>query len=352
MTPSSRAQTYYAELSSQAETLKRRVTELRNAAQHEMILDDSFEPHETVVAYISSLEDEMHDLTATQAEITRIQLFLGLPSEPMEELTETADEISLKKMLWLGHESLQALCHEWAGTHFGAIQIGLMDERLQEKHKACSQLERSMPPNPKVLKFRRLVDEHREILPILSALANPTLKDYHWANLSSIVGVPLSGPDSDNLTLAHLFKLQLSACRDQLIQTSFEATQEAGLEDMLAQLNARWAELELSVAPFKDSAILCNLDVVTEALDDSMMTLATIQASRYVSSIASDVDRTARSLAQFSETLEEWTAVQKTWMYLESIFSAPDIQVRDLSGPACRPVSCVAPAYNGQWAPL
>jgi hypothetical protein len=38
------------------------------------------------------------------------------------------------------------------------------------------------------------------------------------------------------------------------------------------------------------------------------------------------VEKLEKSLNVFSDTLDEWMAVQKGWMYLESIFSAPDIQ--------------------------
>lgn len=54
---------------------------------------------------------------------------------------------------------------------------------------------------------------------------------------------------------------------------------------------------------------------------------------RYVAGIRSEVEKTEKALSLFSDTLDEWLAVQKNWMYLESIFSAPDIQ-RQLPGPA------------------
>lgn len=51
-----------------------------------------------------------------------------------------------------------------------------------------------------------------------------------------------------------------------------------------------------------------------------------ISVSRFVGGIQSEVQKVDRQLNLFSETLDEWVNTQKNWMYLESIFSAPDIQ--------------------------
>lgn len=55
-------------------------------------------------------------------------------------------------------------------------------------------------------------------------------------------------------------------------------------------------------------------------------TQATITASRYVSGIRTEVERLEKNLKLFSDTLDEWLECQKNWIYLESIFAAPDIQ--------------------------
>ena len=47
---------------------------------------------------------------------------------------------------------------------------------------------------------------------------------------------------------------------------------------------------------------------------------------RYVAGIRHEVERVDRQLHLFNDTLDEWLACQKDWMYLKSIFSAPDIQ--------------------------
>ena len=54
--------------------------------------------------------------------------------------------------------------------------------------------------------------------------------------------------------------------------------------------------------------------------------IADLYYCRYVHGIRAEVEKTEKQLVLFSETLEEWLNVQKNWMYLESIFSSPDIQ--------------------------
>lgn len=45
-----------------------------------------------------------------------------------------------------------------------------------------------------------------------------------------------------------------------------------------------------------------------------------------MSGIRHEVERVDRQLHLFSDTLDEWTACQKDWIYLKTIFSASDIQ--------------------------
>ncbi len=81
----------------------------------------------------------------------------------------------------------------------------------------------------------------------------------------------------------------------------------------------------------KDAYILGGIEDVQVALEDSMVTMSTILASRFVGGIRGEVEKVEKQLNLFADSLDEWVGVQKTWMYLEPIFSAPDIQrqVRD-----------------------
>lgn len=54
--------------------------------------------------------------------------------------------------------------------------------------------------------------------------------------------------------------------------------------------------------------------------------MATIASSRNVGPIKHKVDEWIRLLDLFSRTLEEWLNFQRNYIYLDTIFSAPDIQ--------------------------
>ena len=68
---------------------------------------------------------------------------------------------------------------------------------------------------------------------------------------------------------------------------SVEASQEAALEDLMDHINSKWNSIDFTLMRFKDmkdTFILRSLEDVTAALEDSMVTMSTILASRQVRS--------------------------------------------------------------------
>ena len=96
----------------------------------------------------------------------------------------------------------------------------------------------------------------------------------------------------NQVCLAHTHKLalvvQLARQRDRVCAISTEATQEAALEGMLRKVQEKWAGVELTVKQYKeakDAYILGSTEEVQAVLEDSLVMMATISSSRYVTGL-------------------------------------------------------------------
>ncbi|CAG2054541.1 unnamed protein product [Timema podura] len=94
-------------------------------------------------------------------------------------------------------------------------------------------------------------------------------------------------------------------------------------------MRRRWKTLEFVVLPhrdMKDVYILGGVEEIQQTVDESNINMNTIASSRHVGPIKPRVDEWIKQLDLFSTTLDVWLSCQQSWLYLESIFSAPDIQ--------------------------
>jgi dynein heavy chain len=172
----------------------------------------------------------------------------------------------------------------------------------------------------------------KDLIPACGDLKNPALQERHWEKLEGIVGFRFErDPDTweEPFTLGSLLNKNIMQFREEIQRVSTEATQEGVLEEMLGKVKASWVNAEFQLSNFKDSKdvfILSGVDEIQALLDDSMVTMGTILASRFVAGIRPEVEKMEGSLRSLQSVLDEWLNVQKNWMYLEPIFSAPDIQ--------------------------
>lgn len=168
----------------------------------------------------------------------------------------------------------------------------------------------------------------KEKLPVIMDLRNPTLKPRHWAAIEQTVDATLVDLDVP-LTLDKLSELHVFDFGQEIQDISGQASGEAALETILKKVEDSWKTTEFVVLPHRDSKdvfILGGTDDIQVLLDDSTINIATIASSRYVGPLKTRVDDWQKQLALFNQTLEEWLNCQRNWLYLESIFNAPDIQ--------------------------
>lgn len=118
-------------------------------------------------------------------------------------------------------------------------------------------------------------------MPIVSSLRNPSLKDRHWSELTTLIGVQIKG--DRYLTLGRLLELQMFEHQDKISEISLQASNEATLEQMLQKIKDYWknTDFELLAHHTRDVAIITGIDDIMTALDDSMVTIANIRGSRF-----------------------------------------------------------------------
>ncbi|KAI8909816.1 dynein heavy chain and region D6 of dynein motor-domain-containing protein [Gorgonomyces haynaldii] len=325
--------------------LMQEVSEIRNRAQDPMVLNPNSQS-DHVLTFLDDLGNQLLKADTLKkkyeawAELFRNGGFSAKteeteekekPPQPEEtgpnELEETKVELELKKTLWVSLKEWDNITSEWKSANFDALNTEDINTKITAYLKTVYTLDKGLPPNEVVPKLKNVVDEFRAMYPTIVDLRNPSLKARHWDKIQDAIGKSI--PRDEGLTLGKLIENRVFDFKDEISTISGQAGSEASLEEMLSKVVKAWNEAEFIVTPYRDNKdvfILGTVEDIQTLLEDSQVTIATIRSSRFIGPIKSEVERWEKMLNLFSETLEQWMNCQRNWLYLESIFSAPDIQ--------------------------
>lgn len=300
--------------------------DIRLHAQNEMILDEKSDTKE-VWEYTKDLVNKVAELKEQAKRIQKHQQLFRVTETRFDDLDACSEEVDLKHSLWDATVSWSSVAEAWQQEQFEKLDVSDMEEKIMKYSKLVFKCERGLPMNRVVDNLKDKVYKFKDTLPIVQNLRNEDMKDRHWEKVQEVMSQELVRDES--FTLGLLMSYNVNDFKDDISRISTEATQEAALEGMLKKINDKWTDIEFTVLPFKelkDAFILGGVDEIIAALEDSMVTMSVILASRFVTGIRAEVDKLNNQLRLFSDTLDEWLECQKQWMYLESIFSAADIQ--------------------------
>ncbi|XP_053056801.1 dynein axonemal heavy chain 6 isoform X1 [Acinonyx jubatus] len=309
------------------EDLTNEVNEVKLHAQDPQILDITAD-QDKIKLMLHDLQLVLDDLQKRAFQYKSYQKNFKIEVSKFEALEEVSAELKLKQLLWDSLSEWDQLQQEWLKSKFDGLDPEVLNSQVSKYAKFVTQLEKGLPPNSVVPQLKYKVEKMKEKLPVIIDLRNPTLKPRHWAAIEQTVDATLVDLDIP-LTLEKLSELHVFDFGQEIQDISGQASGEAALEIILKKVEDSWKTTEFVVLPHRDSKdvfILGGTDDIQVLLDDSTINIATIASSRYVGPLKTRVDDWQKQLALFNQTLEEWLNCQRNWLYLESIFNAPDIQ--------------------------
>ena len=315
------------DLETEIPRLKKKIVVIQTKLANEQFA--SFDSNQDeMIQILDDLEEEMREIEKSAHKFQHYQEVLQLEMEPFDELSVVSEDLSVKLTLWSALKDWEFLTQKWMIDLFDEIKSDAIAAEIQKYNKIVLKSFKALGlEHLIVLTLRAKVDKFNKAVPIVMDLKNPSLEQRHWDEITELIEYSIK--DNTDTTLGILIDLNIMQHQDTIASIASKAVQEGELRKMLHKIEREWKELALVVNHYKEQKevfVLGGLDDIIAKLDESLVTINIIIGSRYVEPIRADVTEWNRRLILFQETLDEWTMCQKNWIYLESIFSAPDIQ--------------------------
>lgn len=285
---------------------------------------------ENVLTDLKTFEKKIEDYKEKAKKLNSFEEVLGLPRTRFEILQNLNEVFGTRILLWQSYEEWFEVVEKWRTSPFQDIQVEEIQAVVEKYQRNISRCRNRVPNKNEILmKLETDIKNFASMLPIVVALRNPKLTKAHYQEIEQEINLSLS---FDSLLLQDLLNEQVLEHQKNIIGISVQVTQEANLKLQLNEIEQRFGELVFPLKPFKEDTpkdstyILGDCEPLLAEVDRLIMMINNVYGSRYLKEYKKLAADKRKDILLLQELLVEWIKFQKSFIYLESIFSQPEIK--------------------------
>lgn len=253
----------------------------------------------------------------------------GLPITNYDKLTRMVKEFQPYLDLWTTASDWLRWSESWMNDPLSAIDAEQLEKNVVESfktmHKCVKQFKDIPACQDVALDIRARIEEFKPYIPLIQGLRNPGMRNRHWEILSNEININVR--PKANLTFARCLEMNLQDHIESISKVAEVAGKEYAIEQALDKMEKEWSSILFNVLPYKetDTYILKSPDEASQLLDDHIVMTQSMSFSPYKKPFEQRINSWETKLKLTQEVLEEWLNCQRSWLYLEPIFSSEDI---------------------------
>jgi dynein heavy chain len=219
---------------------------------------------------------------------------------------------------------------EWSSGAFADLDPEAMDAKLtgawktmyrsikffQDRNTRCLQIATDL---------KQEMDAFKPSMPLITSLRNRGMRDRHWADLAAETGHDLS--PTPEQTLQGILALDLAPHMEAITKVCELAGKEYSIEEALDNMEEAWKGVAFDIVAYRASGtfVMRGSDDIVQLLDDHTAMTQSMSFSVFKKPFEERIGKWEAKLNLISDVVDEWLACQRSWLYLEPIFSSDDI---------------------------
>lgn len=257
----------------------------------------------------------------------------GLPETPYPDLDDIDKNFKpFHDLITMAHEVKQLL-REWTEERLMTRNTDQIFSSISQWQSSCFSLYKKLnedyPETAEVAQdLRGQIEAFSKNLPLIKSFTSEAILEEDWKEIQQLVSTVVTGPfERDEIKVQQFIDLDLYQFTEEIEEIAMRAEKKWSLAQKLKQMKEEMKNYQLQQADYKGITFLIRgFDEVNAKLDDQIVgTQAMLGSSFMKGRLKSETKVWEGKLNHMSELMEQILKVQRTWMYLEPIFSSGDI---------------------------